>query len=195
MDTMDDNTGFNFGRFATIGVVATFKGLRRTVGLLGLLCLIAAGLLWQDARTPPQPIVVNPSPLCNREGYLPVSAFLPPPEWGHYVKSVGANSPSYYVREAKGTGWCLVKHDRTVQTMPIKNSSGRPDLMYVNRWYEVPSKYSEKVDALAPKEDYRGAIALIVGFIGVALLSIWLPATILAAVARRWLRDVKEEPL
>ena len=185
----------NLSHLFTVGFFATFRGLRRAIGVLGLVGLIAAGILGLEARKPVQQIVANTSPVCNREVYQAQSAFLPPSNWGDNVKSIGANSPSFYVHEAKGTGWCLVKQDHALQTMNSVNGDGRPIVLYVHRWYEVPSQYGDRIQQLAPPRINTTAYwAMGIGFISAGLLfCIWLPATILAAVGRRLIRNAQEE--
>lgn len=180
----------NLSHYLTVGVASVFPGLRRTIGILGLLGMIIGGLMVYRGNAP-EPIVVNATPSCERSVWQVQSAFLPPPVWGNYVKSIGKDRPSFYVQEAKGNGWCLVKKDEQITI--INN-------IYVQRWFEVPSKFGDRIQALASSQNPEPRplylLGLVFGCVGTGLLfCIWLPATILAAVGRRLLSDVKEEPL
>jgi hypothetical protein len=191
-----DNNNINFSHLATVGTVAIFPGLRRTIGIIGLLGLLGAGVLGLVSRTP-QIITTNADPVCDRVAWQRINS-TPPDQWGTYVNVRGKDNytVTQYVREANGTGWCIIKHDQTLSTMPVKSDDGRILQMYVNRWYEIPSKYGDRVEQLAPHQDARPLWAMGLGFFSFALLfGIWLPATIIAAIGRRLLRNIQEEPL
>lgn len=183
----------NVPHYITVGIFALFPGLRRFIGILGLVGLIVGGWMAYSAYYFPQVVAVNATPTCDREIWMPQSAFLPPQKWGEYVKSVpeGAKQPTYYVRERNGSGWCMVKHDPAIVEV---------NGMYANHWTEVPTKYGSNVQVIDLAQNKRMSphewlILGILGFSVVILLGIWLPATIFAAVGRRFLKDVKEEPL
>ncbi len=201
----------NLSHYITIGVVATFRWLRYTIGIIGVLGLLVSIYLCLQVLYPPAKVAVNPNPVCNREAYLTAGAVMfgvpqpgtipsiPPTAWGDYVKSIGSDHPTFYVREANGTGWCRVIRDNAPpQIRQMPTADHRTMAMYVYRWYEVPSQYGDRVELLAPPPaNTKFLWALGIGFVSVGLIfGIWLPATIVAAVGRRWLLNIKSnEPL
>lgn len=186
--------GPNFPHLAAVGVIATFAGLRRTIGILGLLGLIASGIIYSmNMNKPNIPAPVNPNPVCNRTALQTQMIGTPPGQWGNSIRS---QNSVYYVREANGTGWCRVVTTQKPGVFPELIGG-----LYVYRWWEVPSKYGEIVQQhvkppVVENVNNFWALMLALGSV-LILVGLWLPATILAAVARRWLSDVKQvdEPL
>jgi hypothetical protein len=182
----------NFSRIAVLGVLAFFPWLRRTIGVLALLGTVVGGLMAYSVPVFTNGVVVNTNPVCDRVAYQEAIKGEPPLGWGHYIKPSTATTLQRYVREANGTGWCLVKVDPTIEIRGLI-SEGRMVNVYVHRWYEVPSKYGEVVQANVPPS-YNTSFLV---WAGIALFSaavfffLWLPATILAAIGRSFLRDVK----
>lgn len=169
----NDNPQINVTHWAAVAVFATFSGLRHLLGILGLIAIVAAVVFW---NSPAQVTPVRAEPVCNREFYKePYSSI--PGEWRGWFRT--PNNPTLYVQEANGTGFCRIKKDE--QWINIGG-------LYKVHWYEVPTKYGEIVAQSAPpKEDTHRLLAIILGAVGGCFLfGLWLPATILAAVARRW---------
>lgn len=183
----------NVPHYITVGIFALFPGLRRFIGILGLVGLIVGGWMAYSAYYFPQVVAVNATPTCDRIMFRTLSQSGPPPEWGRFTQTRGASGQTeWYVKEARGSGWCLIKHDY--------NATVLQNGLYGTLWAEVPSKYSARVQANADEQhhelsDHNWLILGILGFSVVILFGIWLPATIFAAVGRRFLKDVKEEPL
>lgn len=184
---MDEDHGINLEHIATVGVVALFPGFRTFIGVVGLLGLVFGGLYF-SVKSIPNAQSVNLNPVCDREFFL-----LPSSNPNTFFGPGTVVTPkALYVREANGTGYCLVKEDL-----------GRPwflkDGYNVKRWYEVPSKYGEIVQQLAQSRPKSNEIDLIpiwiIGFSLALLLGVWLPATIVAYIGRRLLKNVQEEPL
>jgi hypothetical protein len=185
--------GTNISRYATIGLLATIPGLRKT---LFWVCLLAVfgGILMAYISVPDRSIAASSNPICNREVLANVSAPDAPAIFGRYVNilSSATNQWNRYVREANGSGWCILRRAHYDA--------------YRYRWYEVPTKYGpivEQYAKLEPGNKLDAKIAeiggqailgwIIAGFSAIVLVFMWLPAALLAMAGRNVIHNLKDE--
>src|SRR5882757_1511060 len=198
---MDYENHSNLSRYFLIGFVAAFSGLRHTIGFLCFAGLMGAAILFTQEITMAPP-VVNATPVCNRMTYVPGTRHFAPPEaWGHWYKVPG--ELTFYVREAKGTGYCKVMADydarRYVFDEPQQNGLPNQSVYHIKFW-EVPApnlKFAQQVVNNAPPRydmPLNVMSAYIIGGLSLAVLfGLWLPATLLAMFSRRLAQNVREE--
>lgn len=174
----------NISQIFILGVAATFPWVRRLIGVLGLIAVAVAAHLITAKVEPVTVAAVNNNPTCNRFVWFTPSEQRVPAAWGDFIRT----PTETYVREAKGTGFCRVKFEPEFKVI---------DGLYVRRWYEVPSKYGDivaaSIPATEPPPNFRAIIGIFVGMFGLGLIGIWLISTIMAAVARRWINNIKDD--
>lgn len=182
----EQHTGINFGRIAVLGFLIAFPGIRKALGIICLLGLIIAGLLFVVGRANPPGIpVVTSTPVCDRVAIgFSSYGFDVIQSWGRWFRT--KDNKETYIKEAHGPGYCMIRRQNIIEQSGPR--SGLPSAY--DRWYEVPSKYSnEIIQQLPPPMNPNYVFAAIVaGLSGLFLIGLWLPATILAAISLRFLR-------
>lgn len=175
---MDHDYTPTTGNIAAVTFLAAFTGLRRFVLFLGICGMIAGGVVYWTGLAP---VEVNTRAECSREWWVTPSQNDPLGQTGPFVRSAQGQ---LYVHSADGTGYCLLKHEDGWQVI---------DGVYRQRWWEVPTKYADKVAPSLPKKNYNGVLALALGGLSLmVIVFLWLPATLLAMFSRRVLKNAQE---